>query len=75
MAENEGSSKQVSSRGAFLIGLVLGLGVGAIYGVFQSQRLGVENGKLRAETLGLTKQLCRARGDIAEIKAGPKAEK
>jgi gas vesicle protein len=75
MAENEGSPKQVSSRGAFLIGLVLGLGVGAIYGLFQSQRLGDENRKLRADSLDLTKQLSRAKGDLAAMKISPKVEK
>ena len=67
----EEGAKTVSPRGAFVIGLVLGLGLAGLYCFLQTQSLNGELRQLRADKATLTLQLMNARADLAR----PKSEK
>lgn len=74
MAE-ETSSKTVSSRGAFVIGLVLGLGLGLVFCSLQTQRFTKEQNSLKSQVEILNKRSIQVQAQLVDLKAGAKAAK
>jgi hypothetical protein len=64
----EEGARTVSSRGSFVIGLVLGVGLGCLFGFFQHQRFTMERAKLKVNNEILQKSLLEARGVLASEK-------
>jgi hypothetical protein len=74
MAE-ETSSRSVSARGAFIIGLVLGLGLGLIFCALQTQRFTKEQFSLKSQVEILNKRSIQIQAQLLDLKEGAKVAK
>ena len=63
----EESPKSVSSRGAFIIGLVLGAGLLLIFSVIQTSRLTREIYKLKEQLVQTDRKVIQARAEMIEM--------
>lgn len=62
-------AKSVSPRGSFIIGLVLGAGLGCLFAFFQNQRFEGELRRLASENEILLKRAANAQGEALALKA------
>ena len=69
----EEGAKTVSARGSFFIGLVLGLGLGCLFALFQHQRFTRDLAKLNADKAIAQQRAAEAKGEAASLReAAPK---